>query len=905
MLRITPSKNAGAAVKYFRESLTKGDYYFRDNAPGQWGGKAAERMGLSGEVTFDQFKALAYNQNPVTGDKLNPRFSEKRRVGYDFTFNATKSVSMAMEFSKDATVKADIKDAWLIAVNDTMHDIERDMLTRDHWGKATRDTGTGNMVWASFTHDRSRPVNGIPSPHLHQHVYVFNTTWFDKKDRFQAGQFGDIKKDAPYYEAIFHNNLAKNLVDKGFAITVNDGRAELAGISREGIEAFSERTRQIEAHAKEKGITDPKAKSEIGARNREPKEKQRHPEVVAEVWDGWLSKSDRKAIDTLRDDDSEPPNISPKEALSFALEHELETKSTINERRLLRTALHHGLGNVSVKELVDEYGQLEVITGRDKYRDIKATTKSILREEQYMIRYAKEGRNRYAPLVRGELRLPDFFSKEQHNAATALLRSTDAVGIMEGKAGVGKSTLFKALAHNLEHQGTDVIGLAPTHAATDNLGKDGIAHTATIAKFLHSDTLQQQFANQVALVDESGMVGTREMARLFQIGEKYNIRYILAGDTQQHASVARGDTQRILTQIAGVKTVSIDTIRRQKTELYRKAVSWLSKGQVALGFGQLDDMGAIREVEDDKRYKILAGHYVNALVSGQNALVVSPTHKEKNLVTAEVRKALKEKGLIGAQDHQTTTHRAVQRSEAERKNSRYYTIGQGIELNQNVKGYTKGDRLRITGKDDMFLQVTDSQGIEGKLALKDGARFHLYEEQTTGFAAKDVVRITKGGTSMVNGVPTTFKTNDREVIKGFTETGDFVFESGRVLSKGFGHIDHGIVTTSYSAQGQTVDNVFVAVSEHSFGKATNLQQFYVSASRGRYKVEVFTDDKERLLEEVKKTSERLSASELNQERNGFWKRSVEQAIEHYKLVQAYLEQRRRQEAYSKDMEYSR
>ncbi|TSE04356.1 MobF family relaxase [Aquimarina algiphila] len=906
MLRITPSKNAGAAIKYFRESLTKGDYFFGDNPPGLWGGKAAERIGLSGEVTFDQFKALAYNQNPVTGEKLNPRFSERRRVGYDFTFNATKSVSLAMEFSKDASVKADIKDVWLTAVNDTMKEIERDMQTRDHWAKATRDVNTGNMIWASFTHDKSRPVNGIPSPHLHQHVYVFNTTWFDKKDRFQAGQFGQLKKDAPYYESIFHNHMAKGLTDKGFTINIENGRAELAALSRDLIDRFSERTKQIETHAKKKGITDAKTKSEIGAKIRESKEKQKPPEVVAANWDGRITTSDRKDLDDLRNDDSDPPPMSAIEALTFAIEHELETKSTINEKRLLRTAINHGLGRVTVKELMEAYRPLGVMTGRDKYGEMKATTKDILREEEYMIRYAKEGKNKHTRLTDLQPEIPDYFNKGQRAAVLTILGSKNAVEILDGKAGVGKSTVFQNIAKNVERENINVIGIAPTHSATDNLKKDGIKHTATVSKFAHSDALQKQFANQVVLMDESAMVGTQLMAKVFRGAEKYNYRVILAGDTKQHASVARGDAQRILTDIAKIKPIILDEIRRQKPLAYRKAVGWLSKGQVDLGFKQLDKIGAIKEIDDDERYKMLAKNYVTSLESGQTALVVSPTHKEKDLVTAEVRQALRDKGLIGNEDVETTIHKAVRRSEAERKDTRYYDIGQGIQLTQNVRGHTKGERLKIIGKDDDHLLVTDRDGNKNKLAVKDGSRFHLYEEKKEGFAINDTIRITKGGASIVNGIETIFKTNDREPIKALTDDGDFILASGKILSKEFGNIDHGIVTTSHSSQGQTVDNVFIAVSEHSFGQATNLQQFYVSASRGRNKVEVYTNDKEELLEQARKTSERLAASELIEKRNGFWNQSISQATEYIKQVKAYMEDyKRRQSPPDKELGLSR
>ncbi|MCB9352239.1 MAG: relaxase domain-containing protein [Lewinellaceae bacterium] len=66
---------------------------------------------------------------------------------------------------------------------------------------------TENLVWGTFTHEDARPVGGIPDPHLHQHVFVFNATYDKKEERFKAAQFGDIKANAPYFEAAFHSRL--------------------------------------------------------------------------------------------------------------------------------------------------------------------------------------------------------------------------------------------------------------------------------------------------------------------------------------------------------------------------------------------------------------------------------------------------------------------------------------------------------------------------------------------------------------------------------------------------------------------------------------------------------------------------------------------------------------------------
>ena len=76
-----------------------------------------------------------------------------------------------------------------------------------------------------------------------------------------------------------------------------------------------------------------------------------------------------------------------------------------------------------------------------------------------------------------------------------------------------------------------------------------------------------------------------------------------------------------------------------------------------------------------------------------------------------------------------------------------------------------------------------------------------------------------------------------------------------------GNLTHGYVSTSHASQGKSVQDVFVSQSTESF-PASSAEQFYVSVSRGKQKVKVFTDDKEELLENISQSSQRLSAVDL-------------------------------------------
>src|SRR6202007_429816 len=255
MLRITMSVSAEAAARYFDSALEKADYYAKSEANGKgvWGGKGAERLGLSGDVRREDFVSLASNKNPGGDHNLTERTKVKRRAGYDFTFIVPKPVSLYLPQNAERQVEQMIQSAF----KETMADIERRMEGRvrgkDEEGfLRDEDRVTGNLIYTAFTHTVTRPVGGVPDPHYHIHAFVFNATYDEVEARWKAGQFGNIKRDAPFYEAAFNARLGKSLLQGGYGIRRTERNFELASVSRELIEKFSRRTLEIERLAREK-----------------------------------------------------------------------------------------------------------------------------------------------------------------------------------------------------------------------------------------------------------------------------------------------------------------------------------------------------------------------------------------------------------------------------------------------------------------------------------------------------------------------------------------------------------------------------------------------------------------------------------------------------------------------------
>ena len=200
------NKSAAGAKKYYSEEYysegknSHADYYSeKETAIGNWGGIAAEKLGLTGDISKEDFGKLCDNINPTTGTSLSTRHDIDRRVGYDFTFNASKSVSLAYAFASEENKKT-ILTAFQTTVRESMAEIETGMQARVRDKGKNENRETGNIAYGEFTHFTTRPIDGVPDPHLHTHCFVFNFTCDEKSKKWKAGEFGQIKQDAPYYE---------------------------------------------------------------------------------------------------------------------------------------------------------------------------------------------------------------------------------------------------------------------------------------------------------------------------------------------------------------------------------------------------------------------------------------------------------------------------------------------------------------------------------------------------------------------------------------------------------------------------------------------------------------------------------------------------------------------------------
>ena len=211
-------------------------------------------------------------------------------------------------------------------------------------------------------------------------------------------------------------------------------------------------------------------------------------------------------------------------------------------------------------------------------------------------------------------------------------------------------------------------------------------------------------------------------------------------------------------------------------------------------------------------------------------------------------------GKLGGEEREFTRLVQVNATEAERGQATTYRPGDVLQFHQNAKGgFTKGERIdrhrsgrgaAWPGRQVLALPAGERSLGGGRRASASPARCKAYRERSQ--ATRTATRMTSPGSP---------------------PGGNIRLDDGRVIAADAGHFRHGFVETSFGAQGQTVQRVILGMSAASLA-ATNQEQMYVSASRAKEWLPLYTDDKEAVKAAIQRSSQKLAALDLQARASG-------------------------------------
>jgi conjugative relaxase-like TrwC/TraI family protein len=865
--------NLTNAKQYFREHLGAGDYYSEgQKVTGEWLGAGAEKLGLKGAVGEEAFIALCEGKHPETGLRLGQRLNSvrneggdvkaNRRIFFDFTIAPPKSVSVVGLFQDDRILALHER-----AVRQAMLELEKRAESRVRKSGQNGERVTGNLVTACFRHETSRELD----PHLHTHCVVMNTTFDPVENRWKALHPAGMYRAHRFATNFYRHELCKGLRALGYEIENHARGFEIKGVPQSVIARFSKRHRQIDEETRarlKKGemvgnLNDLRERVAHGNRRRKLKDS-----TAARLRSAWGGEMQPDELAALRKLQAVKPRPAPKADLAgivaWADEHLFERRAVVHDHELMAAALERGRGMdfdlVALRQAIEQRGYL-----REKGTD-KLTSHEVMAWELEVVVAAHDGRNRHGAMC-PDYRAASALSAEQAVAVEQILRSRDFITLFRGGAGTGKSFALKEVERGLTAAGRPVVVLAPQRQQVQDLQADGLP-ADTLALFLQHKQLAR---DAVVIVDEAGQIGARQLAQLIRVVQANRGRLILSGDTRQHGAVAASDALRAIEKHSGLKPAVIRSIRRQDPKLgetgyqrtfiraYRNAVKAAADGDVTASFDALDRLGCIREVGDETRRDALASEYLAAIGRKERALVVAQTREEVRNVNEVIRSKLQDAGKLGA-GATLTIYQPVDMDEAQKRDARFYQAGHCASFIRGYGRFARGELCPIIEANEHGV-VIEKNGVQTTMSYRYADRFAVATAKEMEIAAGDRLQLKFNGKSMEG---TRLNNGELVTVCAVARDGSLVVEAGagarKTLAPAQRLLVRGYAVTSYGSQGKTVDTVILADAANR--AATDAHQWYVTISRGRKQVLVFTPDKEALRLQVQQAGERELALDL-------------------------------------------
>ena len=897
MLTISKPLSSGQAQTYHKEEFAnaRDNYYSEDDrVRGEWHGQLAAQWGLKGEVNEEHFARLADGQHPLTGKQfvqhraameyMNERGEKvktmEHRAGWDATFSAPKSVSLTALVGGDQQIRAAHRES----VNVALDELEKYVQARIGGNHAPETTG--KWVAARFEHDSSRPVDGYAAPQLHTHVVVFNLTERENGE-MRALQPRELYRSQQYSTAIYRSELALRLRHLGYEIEQSaHGAPEVRGYSQEYLEASSPRRQQIKEHLNEQGRSGAESAQIAAHRTREAKLNITHEEMRRQH--GAMAKEHGNQpehvvqeaqarlhhIEPL--DGDRVQRVAAHQSIEYAMQKNFERDAVSDERDLMRDALRRSMGESPVGNIRRQF-EREIELRRllqidhDQARPSRSfTTDEMIALERNNIRLMQQGVNKYAELVSAgprsliEHEYPHL-SNSQRTVIDDILTSRDRITALEGAAGAGKTTALAAVRDAAERDGYQVEGFAPTSGAARKLQEAGI-ESSTLQKHLQHGTEEQPAGNHLYILDESSLASTRQINEFLHRLQQQD-RVLLVGDIRQHEAVEAGRPYHQL-QEAGMRTARLDDIIRQKDPALKETVELLARGEVREAMNQLDHQGRVHEIAGrGERLREIASEYARR---PEGTLVISPDNESRRELNVLIHRAMQESGQVQTKANTVRVLEARQElTGADRAWTERYQPNDILRYSHGSKllGVSAGEYATVIDTDGKQ-NLLNVQQQDGKLITYDPKRLQgvsVYRESERQFAEGDRIQFTAPSKDL--------QVANRElgtIVNPTSREMTIRMDSGKLVEfdlQKHPHLDYGYSMTSHSSQGQTADRVLIHVETEKSSQLVNTRMAYVAISRGRYDVQVYTDNKADLADHLSRDHTQRTAIAVAQQRH--------------------------------------
>lgn len=539
--------------------------------------------------------------------------------------------------------------------------------------------------------------------------------------------------------------------------------------------------------------------------------------------------------------------------------------------------------------------------------------------EKSIIRHIAEGKDAVQPLMAlTPASVLSGLTAGQREATRTVLENTDRFMAIQGYAGVGKTTQFRAVMGALntlsESVRPQVIGLGPTHRAVHEMREAGV-DARTLASFL-SETRQAiqagetpDFRNVLFLTDESSMVGNRDMAELYQLVAAGGGRMVSSGDTAQLQAISTGQPFRLVQQRSAIDTVVMQEIVRQ-TPALRPAIESIISGQVDTSLRQVDDVSpqqvprqagawvpeksvmeirkpekepepeqgrtAAQEALKPEQLSPACTDIIAAIrddwmgrtpEAQQQTLIMAELNADRHAINEAIHVARHEKGDTGAEERTFTVLEPLRVPDNALRAAETFAEYIGAVAMMNERYWTVAE--------------VDTQDAVVTLRNADGESVLLSPQQNT---AQDISLFTPRDLTISQGDRVRFTRSDTDrgyvanslwEVAGFTDEGAIRFRQGdqekivdpQAMTEDR-HIDLAYALTVYGVQGAS-ERFAIALTGTEGGRKrmASLESTYVTLSRAKEHVQVYTDNLEDWQQQVRQSDGGKTAHDLLHEKS--------------------------------------
>ncbi|MEZ8082798.1 conjugative transfer relaxase/helicase TraI [Enterovibrio norvegicus] len=606
--------------------------------------------------------------------------------------------------------------------------------------------------------------------------------------------------------------------------------------------------------------------------------------------DRYLSTATEK---TLKDDIKSALGVLTKEqnsplqekAVNFALGHLSEKEAAFTQKELVVEAIRYAFEEANqpvVKSQIEaELAKRSDILSAEYSDGTRWTTQKALDTEKQILSNIEKGKNQHTSFatsrqVDNYLESQPRLTQGQKDGVSLISTTKDSFVAVQGLAGTGKSTMLESNIELIQHsteagknQPSQVIGLAPTHAAVSELESKGV-NAQTLESLLtdlrRGETSSKDYNNTLFFLDESSMVSNGQAKEFTDLVLQSNSRSVLLGDKEQLLSQSAGKPFELAMSQGYIDIAYMtDMIRQQSKPLLGAAQNIIDKqpdsaldklsqqqtdsqGKTQHVISTLDDSTTDKakaqlEASEKLIYTAAKDYLSRTPETRENTLNILYTNTDRDEFASHVREGLMSNKEIERQNIMTTRLRSTSSSKEELSTMIPYQKG----LILSTKPGEYGIITQVDSEHGVVI-VKDQETGDEKPFLprnKDHKFTTLFAQSEQPLSAGDkiVTRFTDKSRGIKANVEYQIENASEEGITALSKEGKTLDINPNQLKDG--HWDYAYSRTADMAQGSTYDHVITII--RSKGQLTHLRRAGIDLTRARQHARIYTDNTQRLV----------------------------------------------------------